>query len=285
MSQRPRLRIGELSRRTGVSPELLRAWETRYALLQPERTAGGLRLFSAEDERKVNRMCGHIAAGIAASEAARLTKMDDPGRADESASIAEVEVVLEKAVMELDDDLAQAALDRLLLALPLQRAMKEVILPFMNKVGERWASAEMSVVQEHFASNVIGGRLRALTRGWGGGVGPRAILACPSGEEHDLGLLCFGLALREYGWRITYFGANTPLEDITSSLEGLTPAIVVLCATSPRRLAGTREQIAALRRETRVGVGGAGATAALAEELDLEFLGGDPVEEAAALRP
>ena len=38
------LRIGELSRRAGVSPELLRAWERRYGLLRPTRTPGGLRL-------------------------------------------------------------------------------------------------------------------------------------------------------------------------------------------------------------------------------------------------
>ena len=31
------LRIGELSRRVGVSPELLRAWERRYGLLHPAR--------------------------------------------------------------------------------------------------------------------------------------------------------------------------------------------------------------------------------------------------------
>ena len=33
-------RIGELSRRTGVSAQLLRAWEHRYGLLQPARSAG-----------------------------------------------------------------------------------------------------------------------------------------------------------------------------------------------------------------------------------------------------
>src|SRR5438270_611871 len=78
--------------------------------------------------------------------------------------------------------------------------------------------------QEHFASNVIGGRLRALTRGWGNGVGPRAILACPPGERHEFGLLCFGLALRERGWRIIYLGAETPLREITDSLGELLPA-------------------------------------------------------------
>ena len=53
------LRIGELARRTGVSPELLRAWEQRYGLLQPTRTAGGFRLYSTADEARVRRMQRH----------------------------------------------------------------------------------------------------------------------------------------------------------------------------------------------------------------------------------
>jgi hypothetical protein len=40
----PVLRIGELSRRLGVSDHVLRAWENRYGLLQPVRSPGGLRL-------------------------------------------------------------------------------------------------------------------------------------------------------------------------------------------------------------------------------------------------
>ncbi|HET8756127.1 MAG TPA: MerR family transcriptional regulator, partial [Solirubrobacteraceae bacterium] len=58
------LRIGELSRRSGVSPELLRAWERRYGLLQPERTAGGLRLYTGEDLERVRAMRRHMEDGL-----------------------------------------------------------------------------------------------------------------------------------------------------------------------------------------------------------------------------
>src|SRR5512139_816457 len=64
------LRIGELSRRSGVSPELLRAWERRYGLLQPARSSGGLRLYSLDDLERVRRMQQYLATGVAAAEAA-----------------------------------------------------------------------------------------------------------------------------------------------------------------------------------------------------------------------
>ena len=286
MAETGRLRIGELSRRIGESPELLRAWETRYGLVAPERTPGGLRLYSEEDERRFRAMREHINAGLSASEAARLAKLSDGPRPEADAStLAEIEAVLERSFDALDEPAAQAALDRLLIAFGLRQALADVILPFLHRLGVRWASAQTSVAQEHFASNIIGGRLRSLARGWGQGVGPRAILACPPGELHELGLLSFGLALRERGWRITYLGADTPLADITASLDELAPAIVVLAAVTPERFADSADALTALASQTRVGLAGAGASSDLARRVGAELLAGTLVDVATTLSP
>ena len=286
MSESGRLRIGELSRRVGESPELLRAWELRYGLVAPERSTGGLRLYSEKDERRVRVMRHHINMGLSASESARLAKLaDDPQSEAVPASLADVETALERSFDALDEPAAQAVLDRVLMAFGLRAVLSEVILPFLRRLGVRWATAQTSVAQEHFASNVIAGRLRGLTRGWGQGVGPRAILACPSGELHDLGLLCFGLVLREQGWRITYLGADTPIGDIAEMLDDLSPTIVVLAATTPQRFLDSADEVAALAAQARVGIGGAGASAALADRLGAESLAGELLEAAAALTP
>src|SRR3954469_14546536 len=81
-----KLRIGELSKRSGVSPELLRAWERRYGLLEPVRTSGGLRLYSLDDLERVRLMQQHRAAGLAAAEAAAQVARDE--RAAEPAAPA-----------------------------------------------------------------------------------------------------------------------------------------------------------------------------------------------------
>src|SRR4029450_183477 len=70
------LRIGQLARRTGVSPELLRAWEQRYGLLQPTRTPGGFRLYSTDDAPGVQRMRALVPGGRPAARAARLVLSD-----------------------------------------------------------------------------------------------------------------------------------------------------------------------------------------------------------------
>jgi len=286
MADDRRLRIGEFSRRVGVSPELLRAWETRYGLLRPERSGGGLRLFSEQDERRVGLMLENLDTGMPAAEAARLAiggRIHGANKGPRAS--AEIERALSDGVEALDEPMTQAALDRLLDAFALPQALSEVILPFLHRLGERWAATEVNVAQEHFASNIIGGRLRTLASGWGDGVGPRAVLACQPGERHDLGLLCFGLALRERGWRITYLGADTPLRDVAAVCGELEPAIVVLCAVKPERFRRHAEEILGLGTQARVAIGGAGATRTLAGQLGVELLEADAVVAASTLVP
>ncbi len=283
MSGERRLRIGELSKRVGESPELLRAWELRYALVEPERTSGGQRLYSARDEHRVKLMRRHIDAGATASEAARLAKLaDDPATDGGEVSLEVFAASLEGSFDGLDEPAAQAALDTLLASVSLRQALQDVILPFLHRVGDRWESADMTVAEEHFASNIIGGRLRSLTRGWGDGVGPLAALACPPGELHDLGLVAFGLLLRERGWRIAYLGTDLPLHDLTI-LDELSPTIFVLAATSAQRFSESAEQIRKLTAHWRVGIAGTGASDATAHQLRAESLVGDLFSVAEAL--
>ena len=124
-------------------------------------------------------------------------------------------------------------------------------------------------------------KLLGLARGWDGGAGPRALLACPNGELHDLGLICFGIALRGYGWRITYLGADTPGASPGRDRRpaGARHAIIVLAATrTPRLRVAARE----LRSSAvQVAVAGRGATRRIAEELGALLLDVDPVSAAA----
>jgi methanogenic corrinoid protein MtbC1 len=269
------LRIGELSRRSGVSPELLRAWEHRYGLLSPTRSDGGFRLYSAEDERRIAMMREHLERGVSAAEAARLTLAEQA--APEAPALERGIGDLRAALDGFDEGAAQAALDRLLSAFSVELVLREVVLPYLRELGERWERGEASVAQEHFASQVLRGRLLGLARGWDRGAGPRAVLACMPGEQHDLGLIAFGLALRDRGWRVVFLGPDTPLDTLTDAAAALRPDAVVLSATTPGHFERGREALRALARRAPVRVAGAGATAELADATGARLLGPDPV--------
>jgi methanogenic corrinoid protein MtbC1 len=314
----PVLRIGELSRRLGVSDHVLRAWESRYGLLRPTRSPGGFRLYSEADVARVRRMQGHVAQGLSAAEAARVALAEDeailagnqatPGSDAETraavspaassgspiadpgslaagpgprpASASDWPGALRGALDAFDEPGAQAVFDRLVSDLSLTTMLRAVVLPYLAELGERWVQGTASIAQEHFASHLIRGRLAGLARGWGDGHGPRAVLACPSGELHDLALMIFGIALNRRGWRIDYLGANTPVDELTRAAQARRPDLVVLAATQPENLESRTAELMVLARSTSLVLAGAGATAQLAAAVHARLLTGDPVTAA-----
>jgi MerR family transcriptional regulator, light-induced transcriptional regulator len=299
----PLLRIGELSRRLGVSDHVLRAWESRYGLMRPVRSAGGFRLYSAADEGRIRRMQAYLAEGLSAAEAAAAvlsegggTRLDDAAPAVEGlpapagpdpagaalavATVAELSAALRQALDEYDEQAAQAVLDRLVSDLSVTAVLRDVVVPYLAELGDRWERGTASIAQEHFASNVIRGRLAGLARGWGGGHGPRAVLACPPGEQHDLGLMIFGIVLNRSGWSVDYFGPSTPVEEVERVVDATHPDLVVLAATRPEILEPLRSQLAGLARRAPLALAGAGATPTIAAAVGARLMAGDLVTEA-----
>lgn len=299
------LRIGELSRRVGVSEHLLRAWENRYGLLTPARSAGGYRLYSEDDEIRVRRMLAYLKGGLAAAQAAQaaIDEGQPPASPTTAATSAGAEVVEGRDVMvaidaarpaglaecaealrlvldDLDEPGAQAVLDRLLTDFTIETVLRDVLLPYLRDLGERWEHGEATIAQEHFASQVLRGRLTNMSRGWGNGRGPLALLACPPDEQHDLALIAFGIALNRTGWRVGYLGVNTPIPDLIQVSSVLRPTLVVLAASTPRRLTAVVPELKRLAVMAPLALAGAGAHPKLSKSVGARLLAGDPVTEA-----
>jgi hypothetical protein len=115
-------------------------------------------------------------------------------------------------------------------------------------------------------------------RGWDAGLGPRALLACPPGELHDVSLVMFGLALRRRGWRVTFLGADTPLEDLFATKERIEARLTVLFAPN---WDGYRALVPELAAKAGRSIALGGATAGpIAEAAGCRWLRGDPVAAA-----
>jgi DNA-binding transcriptional MerR regulator len=279
------LRIGELSRRVGVSTELLRAWERRYGLLSPTRTAGGFRLYADADEQRVRRMLQHLEAGVSAAEGARLALLEPadpaPGGTPADTAPGALSEQLRAALDRFDDAGAHAAFDNLLATFAVETVLRDAVLPYLHELGDRWERGDVSIAQEHFASSLLRGRLLGLARGWGNAGSPLALLACVPGDQHDLGLICFGLALRRHGWRIAYLGPDTPLDTLGETARQLRPALVVLTATTPDLATAARAGLAEVAGSAPLALAGAGMSAKIAEDVGARHLQDDPVTAAA----
>jgi DNA-binding transcriptional MerR regulator len=270
-------RIGEFARRVGVTPELLRAWEQRYGLLQPERTPGGFRLYGEEDAERVARMRRALDEGLSAAEAARVA-LEPPSSPDRP--IEDARARLMSAIEAYDEAAVQAALDDGLAAFGLETFVRDLILPTLSAVGRGWEQGRVEISQEHFASNLIRGRLLSLARLWGRGSGPLALLACAPGEHHDISLLAFGLILRSHGWRILFLGADTPLSTIQETARMTAPAVIVLVTFETSRVEAEGTVLRRLARSAPLFLSGPGASGELTGKLRVRRLDGDLIEAA-----
>lgn len=278
--------IGELSRRVGVSTDLLRKWERRYGILAPGRTAGNRRLYSRVDEARVRLMLTHVRSGVSPAQAAELAaaarfRVATGSQPDAPAvDVAAARSRLLAAMARYDETSAEQVLEKLLATTAAQVVAGEILLPIMREVGERWAGAHMTVAQEHFATGFVHARLLGLARGWDRGLGPRALLACAPGEQHVMGLIAFGIALHQVGWRITYLGADTPVGMLADAAAAVGPRMVVVTAAMPGRLHPVVGRLRQIAGSWPLALAGAGATPALARAAGAAHLGGDPVSAA-----
>ncbi len=222
------LNIAALSRRTGVPADTLRKWEQRYGVLQPERTEGGQRRYSELDVARVEWLRERLSEGFRISEAARLL---GAGATGAPKSPAELRRAVFDAVARADVDALGGLLDQVFTVLALEQALLRVVEPVLQRVGDAWASGELSVAQEHLVTAAIRARLERLLADARGDVRGVAVLACVPGEQHELGLLMLGTLLRADGWQVAYLGADAPLEDALDLAEQLDATLLCLSVT------------------------------------------------------
>lgn len=300
------LRIGALAERVGATETVLRVWERRYGLFSPTRTAGGYRLYGPGDERRARAMVAAREQGVPAAQAAasilaaerraqawegsaedaagrdgdRRTRRTDAGPAGPAGWVAD----LLAATTRLDHVASHQVVDRALAGASVEVVVRDVLLPFLGEIGTGWAEGSVGVEHEHFASDLVRGRLSALGSGLGAGTGPLVLLACPPGERHDLGLKAFELVALRTGCRTRYLGADTPLESIEGAAARTEPDLVVLAATRPDHFEAVAGPLVDLARRHPVALAGAGATPELAARTGATLVEGDPVGAARHLR-
>lgn len=264
------MRISELSRRVDVRVETLRAWERRYGVLSPRRTAGNTRLYSPLDEARVRLMKRHISRGAAVAQAAELAmsaRLSLPAGTAERIPPHEAERVMRELARSLDrfdESSADRALQQLFGAYRRLAVLRDVVIPYLRSVGERWAQAHLSVAQEHFASQFFSARLQGLARGWDRGLGPHAVLAAAPGDHHTLGLTCFGIVLHRFGWRIVFLGAATPVEMVREAVTATQARLICLSTSVAGMLEPHADAVRDMAGSVPTVIGGAAADGALA---------------------
>jgi DNA-binding transcriptional MerR regulator/methylmalonyl-CoA mutase cobalamin-binding subunit len=211
--------LGTVSKLTGVSPELLRAWERRYGLISPLRTSGGTRRYTLENIEKIRLAKlavdrGHRIGKVAKWSEEELRKESAPRRA--GAPICFDEIL--EAGRRLNYSECQRLLAMYFGSLGPQRFARELAVPLTHRIGELWVSDEYSIASEHLITSVLRSLLGSAIQPSAQSLfGPTIVFATPSQERHELGLLVASVAAMGAGANTIHLGVDIPSSDIVKA--------------------------------------------------------------------
>ena len=234
---------------TGLKPDTLRAWERRYGMPDPKRTAGGHRLYSQYEIDMLKWLIARQDDGLSISHAVDLWHQSVQDGADPLEEAEEHEVESEPLVqisgemvaalcdqwvaacLEFDEYKAQHILAQAFARYPTEVVCFEILQKGLVKVGQDWYEGKASVQQEHFSSALAIRQLEALLA-----ASPQPsldaciLIACPPNELHTFSPLMLAFLFRRRGYHVVYLGANVPLARLETAVSSIQPQLVIISA-------------------------------------------------------
>lgn len=212
--------IKDLENLSGIKAHTIRVWEQRYTFLKPQRTDTNIRYYSNEELKMLLNISLLNKYGYKISH---IDKMTEEEMADKLLMLSQGQAQQERLVNELisymvDMDMTrfEALLNKFIAARGIERAITQIIFPFLEKIGVLWLTSNINPAQEHLVTNIVRQKLivgieNCVTHL---SVDKNVLLFLPEGEHHELGLLYVHYILKSRGVKTLYLGANVPLKDL-----------------------------------------------------------------------
>ncbi len=289
-----------VAQRTGLTPDLLRAWEKRYRAVTPVRSAGGQRHYSEADIARLSllvratrggRQIGQV-AGLTNDEVKQIIEADERAAALDRAPASDgpaPEAFLSSALIAVEAFDAYAleqTLRTAALRLPADDVLDQVIGPLLFTIGSLWHLGQLQPANEHLATTTI---RRVLT--WMSEISappsgaPVVLVATPAHQVHELGAMLAATTASGNGWRVVYLGANLPAAELARAAQQVKAEAVALSIVYPLADPQVADELRRLREHLgpRVGlvVGGSGASS---YQDTLDRIGADTLPSLTALR-
>ena len=271
-STTPRHPIGLVARRTGLKPDLIRAWERRYNAVEPGRSTTRRRFYSDADVERLQLLRRVVRTGRGISQVAGLPNeelrallAEEPEEEiprpvqpfpEPSGEAADAFLALcLAAAQRLDVAELEAQIERASVVLSRHNLLEKLLVPLLHRIGDLWKEGTLRPAHEHMVSAVVRSFLGSLRGAYGAAGGaPHLVVTTPARQHHELGALIVAATAASEGWQITYLGPDLPPEEIAAAaLQGGAQA-VALSITYPPDDPLLAEDLRRLRRLLNPGV-------------------------------
>ncbi|MFL5801338.1 MAG: MerR family transcriptional regulator [Roseiflexaceae bacterium] len=236
-SDRPVFNTKAVARETGVPADTFRAWERRYGVPRPQRTAGLHRLYSDRDIAIIRWLRDRTAEGMNISQAVQLlTNTLESGLETAATAARPLDRLRDDLVLALTNFAtldAERLVGEAFALYPFEVVLFDLLQSATIEISERWRRNEINVVAEHFATQFVRRKLVGLINVFESSARRATIIVGGAPEDlHDLDTLLIALFLMRHGWRVIYLGAQVPPADLIAAVHTLKPALVCLSAST-----------------------------------------------------
>jgi MerR family transcriptional regulator, light-induced transcriptional regulator len=146
---------------------------------------------------------------------------------------------LYEAIVGGDETYVRRWFGRLADGVPVIDLCERVIAPALRRIGDDWATGQVSIAQEHRATAICERLIAAHAHQPTGRPRGTAIVTTPQGERHGLPALMAVACLREDRWIVHHLGADLPLAETLGLARRANANLVVFsCTTAPAEPAG-----------------------------------------------
>lgn len=230
--------IKDVENLSGIKAHTIRIWEQRYSFLKPQRTETNIRYYTAEELKKLLNVALLNKYGYKISH---INKMTPEEMRAKVLSLSNKEAFHERLINEMvhhmidmDIEKMEAELDNYILTKGIEKAIVNVIFPFLDKIGILWLTNHINPAQEHLVTNIIRQKLIVGIESTVSHLSTNStvLLFLPEGEHHELGLLYVYYLVRARGAKAIYLGANVPLKDVSYVLNLKKPKYIFTHLTS-----------------------------------------------------
>lgn len=211
--------IKDLENLSGIKAHTIRIWEQRYNLLCPRRTDTNIRYYDNDELKRLLNIALLNKYGFKISQ---INKLNAEQIREKILSLNHSSAQREwhttqliDAMVDVDMARFEGLIDNYIREKGVERAITNIIFPFLERIGLLWLTNHINPAQEHLVSNII---RHKLIMGIESVYAKKSIDACvllflPENEFHELGLLFINYLLRSRGFDTLYLGASVPLKD------------------------------------------------------------------------
>jgi DNA-binding transcriptional MerR regulator/methylmalonyl-CoA mutase cobalamin-binding subunit len=243
--------IQVVARRTGLSADVIRIWERRYAAVVPMRTSTNRRLYTDADIERLLLLRrategGRRIGDVAKSKREELESlvMRDAAATERAAAVPGPRPVLTSAEEHLEacldavETIDSVALHRALssasVSMSTPAVLDRLLIPLLHEVGSRWREGTLRPAHEHMATATLRSFLAGLTETrLRSASGPAIVVTTPLGQLHDLGAMMAAVTAALEGWRPVYIGTSLDADEISSAARHRRCRVVALSIVHP----------------------------------------------------